>query len=397
MITRVSNKMRFNLLNNNIFDIQNKYGELMEKLSTQKQVNKPSDDPLGVGKILDYRTAKAQISNYKGNIQSSKSWLSATESNLSNINDILTKVKETALSQATATATASTRQIAADSLQPLIDQVRSLANSRFGNRYLFSGTKTDTEPFAATDSAARIGAPVAASGNTYAGMVSEAGAYTGVTNKTYVVKIVAGGALGSATCQASSDGGRTWGGVQTIPGGGTITTGDGISLTFTGGAFAANDVFSVNAYASGYYNGNGEDLFTDVGNDVTINYSITGEAAFTDQGQGTVDIFKVLNDLKTAMQNNDAHGIGNQLNPLDEAMDQINRYTAQCGTRTNSLDISSSALEEMDIRLTGLTSDIEDADVALLATEFQMKQLALQTTYKMAGELSSLSIIDFIQ
>lgn len=398
MITRVTDNMKFNLLNNSISDIQNQYSNVMEKLSTQKQVNRPSDDPLGMGKILDYRSAKAQISNYTGNIDNSKSWLSAAESNLSNVNDILTSIKTTAISQASSTATASTRQIAADSLQPLIDQIRSVANSKFGNSYLFSGTKTDTEPFSTTASAARIDASVAASGNTFDGTVTSGGAYTGTANKTYVVKIITGGTLAASTYQISTDGGKTWGTTQSdlsAP----VTVGDGVQLTFTAGTtdFAANDVFHVSAYAQGYYNGNGEELSSEVGNGATINYSISGEAVFTSQGKGTVDIFKVLNDLKTALQNNDATGISNQLSFLDDVRDQINRYVGQCGTRTNSLDASNSALQDMDIRLTGLTSNIEDADVAKLTTEYQMKQVALEATYKMASDLGSLSILNFLK
>jgi len=400
MITRVTDKMKYDLLNNSIYNTQSQYGEIMEKMASQKQVNKPSDDPLGMGKILDYRTVKAQISSYKANIDSSKSWLSATESNLTNVNDILTKVKELAVAQASATATASTRQIAADSLQPLIDQMRSLANSKFGNRYLFSGTRTDTEPFAATSSTARIDAAVSASGNTFDGTVTSGGTYTGAVNKTYTVKIITGGTLAASTYQISADGGKTWGATQPAGGlSGPVTVGDGIDLTLTAGTvdLAANDMFYVHAYAPGYYNGNGEELSSEVGMGVTSNYNVTGEAAFTDQGGGTVNLFKVLDDLKTALENNDADGVRNQLDSLDQASEQINRYTAQCGTRTNGLDASNTALEDMDLRITGLTSNIEDADMAALITEYQKKQLALQATYKMAGDMGSISILNFLR
>ncbi|HVO65636.1 MAG TPA: flagellar hook-associated protein FlgL [Syntrophales bacterium] len=399
MITRVSDNMKFDLLNNSMSGIQLQYNDLMEKLSTQKQVNRPSDDPLGMGKILDYRSALAQITNYKGNIDSSKSWLSSVESNLSHVSDILTSIKSTAISQASATASASTRQIAADSLQPLIDEIRSLANTKFGNRYFFSGTRTDTEPFSETASAvSRIDTPVAATGNTFDGTVTSGGAYTGTANKTYAVKIITGGTLAASTYQISADGGKTWGAVQTnlsAP----VTIGDGIQLTFTAGATnpVSNDIFYVHAYAPGYYNGNGEELSSEVSNGVTINYSITGEEVFTNQGKGTVDIFKVLDDLKTALVNNDANGITSQLDLLDQAGAQISRYVGQCGTRTNGLDASSSALDDMNTRLTSLKSNIEDADVAKLATEFQMKQLALEATYKMAGDLGSMSIIGFLK
>jgi flagellin-like hook-associated protein FlgL len=226
-------------------------------------------------------------------------------------------------------------------------------------------------------------------------------------NKTYVVKIVAvsgGPPPDTASYNVSEDGGKTWNfgtpppPLPAIPfTGGTVNVGDGVNLTFPSGTFAANDVFYVHAYAAGYYNGNGEELSSEVSNGVTSNYSITGEEAFTNQGKGTVDIFKVLDDLKTALQNNDASGITNQLDFLDKANAQISRYIGQCGTRTNGLDASSTALDDMNIRLTSLKSNIEDADVAKLATDFQMKQLALEATYKLAGDLGSMSIINFLK
>jgi len=398
MITRVSDNMKFDLLNNSMSNVEVQYNDIMEKLSTQKQVNRPSDDPLGMGKILDYRSALAQASNYQTNINSNKSWLSAAESNLTNVNDVLTSIKTTAISQASATASASTRQIAADSLQPLIDQIRSLANSKFGNSYLFAGTRTETEPFSATASAARIDLAVKAKGDAFDGTVTSGGVYTGLANKTYAVKIITGGTLAATTYQISADGGKTWGAIQSdlsAP----VTIGDGITLTYTAGTvnMAANDMFYVHAYAQGYYNGNGEELSNEVNNGVTSNYSITGEEAFTDQGKGTVPIFKVLDDLKTALQNNDVNGITSQLDLLDKASAQISRYTGQCGTRTNGLDASSTALDDMNTRLTSLKSNIEDADVAKLATDFQMKQLALEATYKLAGDLGTMTILNFLK
>ncbi|HVO65635.1 MAG TPA: flagellar hook-associated protein FlgK [Syntrophales bacterium] len=96
-------------------------------------------------------------------------------------------------------------------------------------------------------SLAGIYPPVAASGNTYAGTVTAGGSYTGTKHKTYEVQIVAPGALGVATYKVSSDGGNTWGSVQTMPANGNITLGEGINFTFTAGTFAANDTFSVNA------------------------------------------------------------------------------------------------------------------------------------------------------
>jgi flagellar hook-associated protein 3 FlgL len=399
MITRVTNQMMTDLLNNSMSTADTQYYNSIEEMSSGKQVNSPSDNPIGFGQILSYRSGLAQISNYQQNISSNNSWLSATESALTQVNDILTSVQTTAVSQASATATASTRQDAADSLQQQIEQIMSLANSQYENSYIFSGTSTDTAPFSATARSTAEYTVTPASENTYSGTVdTSGGTYTGTVNNTYVIKIVQGGTLGTATYEVSSDGGKTWGSAQTMPASGSIAIGDGINLTFPAGTFAANDVFAVNAYTTGYYNGNGEELSNEVNNGVTSNYSITGEEAFTNQqGNGTVDIFTVLNNLQTALQNNDTAGISSSLDSLTSAGDQITRYIAQCGTRENSLTAAGNVLTDMNTQLTTDDSNIEDADVATLETNIQQQQLALEAIYKTASDVEGMSILNFLQ
>ena len=158
----------------------------------RKKVNRPSDDPVGMGKILDYRVTKAGIAKYESNIESSESWLTITESKLTAMEDLVIQARGIALAQASATANAETRRIAAASIEPLMDELFSLANSKMGDRYLFSGSRTDVEPFPSASGAASVGTAEAASGNGFDGSVASGGTYTGTTNKTYVVKIVTG-------------------------------------------------------------------------------------------------------------------------------------------------------------------------------------------------------------
>ena len=317
---------------------------------------------------------------------------------MTQVNDILTNIQTTAVSQGSATATASTRLDAADSLQQQIEQIMSLANSQYDNRYIFSGTSTNTAPFSATARATAEYTVTPASGNTYGGTVdTSGGTYTGANN-TYIIKIVTPGTLGTATYEVSSDGGKTWGSSQTMPANGNITTiGNGINLTFPSGTFAANDRFTVNAYAAGYYNGNNGELSNEVNNGVKSNYNIAGQDAFTNQGDGTVDIFSMLTNLQTALQNNDTTGITNSLDDLTNAGEQITRYIAQCGTRENSLTAAGNVLTDMKTQLTTDDSNIENADMATLETNFQQQQLTLEAIYKTASEVEGMSILNFLQ
>jgi flagellar hook-associated protein 3 FlgL len=400
MAMRVSETMKFRTMTDNLFKVQNSYNELMEKMASQKTINRPSDDPLGMSRILTYRKSQASAKQYSENIDSSTAWITMTESKLTGANDLLVRAKEIALSQTTATASAETREIAAVEVQQIIEQMRTLANSQYGDRYLFSGTKVDEAPFSSSESAAAIGAAAAASGNTFDGTVTPgAGPYTGSVNKTYVAKIVGTGAFGVATYQVSSDGGETWSATNTVPAGGTITLGEGIDMTFTAGTadLTADDVFYVHATAAGYYNGNGKELSVEIGKNMNFDYSIPGESVFTDKGAGAVDIFKSLDDLKTALESNDPDGIGAQLGNLESGAEQVNKYVAKCGSRTNRLEIAGNNLADLDYTLTELISNTEDVDVSELITRFSMKEIVLKASYTMASSIGDLSIIDFIR
>ena len=119
-------------------------------IASQKRINKPSDDPIGTGKILDYRQTLASIEQYQTNIQGANTRLEVTESNLDLVDDLL-QLAEGIAETETDESTAS-RQQAAEEVKAIYDQVLDLANSELDGNYLFSGYKTQTAPFSRNDS-----------------------------------------------------------------------------------------------------------------------------------------------------------------------------------------------------------------------------------------------------
>ncbi|MFH1081241.1 MAG: flagellar hook-associated protein FlgL [Pseudomonadota bacterium] len=394
---RITDNIRFNTAISNLFSTQSQYNDLMEKIASQKKVNRASDDPVAATKIIDIRQGKAANEQYQKNMGSCESWISATESKLSSAYDLLVNAQEIAVGQATATATATTRQIAAQQVQSLIEEMTSLANAKTGNRYLFSGSQTSTQPFSAVENPATIDSPVAADGNVYTGTVSKGGAYTGLSNKTYVFKIVAGGNLSAATYQISSDGGKTWGAVKEDLDTGTIPLGDGIELTFEAGAFAENDVFSVRAYAPGYYLGDNENLSVAINRGTSLAYNISGAEAFTSAGSNGVDVFKTLNSLKDALNSNNVQGISGQLDNLKNAQNQVTLNQSRCGTKANHIEVVKSSLADFDKDLSDLLSAVQDADLEDLVTRLSMKEIALKASYAMASKIGNTTILDFLK
>jgi flagellar hook-associated protein 3 FlgL len=252
MISRVTENMKYSMILNNLSNLENQSADLMQKISTQKNINKPSDDPVGTNTILNYHSALSSIQQYQNNITDVNSWLNVADTNFSGIKDVLTQAVSIATSQSGTGASAGTMDSSESVLSNLIDQTLSLLNAKSGDSYIFGGSKTDVAPFSETPTGS-IGNVTATPVNNFVGTVTSGGTYTGTVNKTYVVKIIDGGTasdLSDAQYQVSADGGATWGTTQTDLSG-LVNLGDGITATFTPTVgthtLTANDSFEVNA------------------------------------------------------------------------------------------------------------------------------------------------------
>ena len=297
MVMRVSEGMKFNAITQNLAASQRAYTILMEKSASQKEINRPSDNPIGMSQVLGFRSSRASIAQYQKNIGSCTSWLTMTESQLSSANDLLVRAREIAIAQATATASDETRDAGAMEVQQIIEQMQSRANVQYNGRYIFAGTRTDQAPFDTSNT------------------------YTGTDAK----------------------------------------------------------------------------LSVQIGKDVNFEYSISGASVFTAHGDDSVDIFKTLTDLETALESNDATGISDQLDNLQSSADQVNQNIAECGSRMNRLEAAQNTLADLDLNLTEMISNTEDVDFTELITQLTMKETALQASYSMASRIGNLTILDFLR
>jgi flagellar hook-associated protein 3 FlgL len=114
-------------------------------IASQKRINRPSDDPIGIGKVLDYRQTLSSIEQYENNIQSGQKRLEITEITLDLVDELLQGVRAIAMTEAGGTT--ESRQLTAEQVKNMFDQVLDLANSKLNGDYMFSGYQTRTAPF----------------------------------------------------------------------------------------------------------------------------------------------------------------------------------------------------------------------------------------------------------
>jgi len=139
--------------------------KLQERISTGKNINRPSDDPAGARKILSLRSEDLRLDQYATNIQTATQSLDFNASVLQNTSDILQRITELTMQGVSDSTDQNGRKIIANEINQLLESVIQSANSKRLGRYAFGGTETTTMPFVATrDSSGEISA-VAYKGN----------------------------------------------------------------------------------------------------------------------------------------------------------------------------------------------------------------------------------------
>src|SRR3972149_1255540 len=123
---------------------------IQEKLSSGKQINRPSDDPSGTRKVLGLRAEELQVQQFLDNTETAKERITFTSNTLDSIQELFLKVKDLAIQAGNDTLGQSDRNIIANELDELLESVLQNANTDNNGRYIFSGTKTLTSAFTAT-------------------------------------------------------------------------------------------------------------------------------------------------------------------------------------------------------------------------------------------------------
>lgn len=145
---RITQTMLSNNMLRNLNSSYLKMGKLQEQLSSGSKLTKPSDDPVASVKGMGYRTTLAKNEQYTRNMNEVNSWLDTTDTTLSEVNKALQRVKDIVTQAANDTNTPEDREAMQKEVDQLRMQIRDLANTQQGGKYLFAGTATDQPLFA---------------------------------------------------------------------------------------------------------------------------------------------------------------------------------------------------------------------------------------------------------
>lgn len=141
---RVTQSMLSNNMLRNLSSSYNKMGKLQEQITTGKKVNRPSDDPVVVMKSLGYNMQVDRVAQFQKNLGEVNNWLDSSDDALDGVGQVLQRARELATNASnTGAMTEEDRDKIKVELEQLQNQIQDLANTKVGDKYIFSGKMTD--------------------------------------------------------------------------------------------------------------------------------------------------------------------------------------------------------------------------------------------------------------
>lgn len=342
-MTRVSESSSFHAINHAVGKTKSRLEDIQLKGSNLKRIQKPSDDPIGNTELLAVRSVDIDNQQYLRNISFGKAQLAFVENAIEELTDLVVKAKELAIGQASNFYDADIRKSVAKEINQIKKQIISIGNRRMGNKYVFGGHKTLTQPF------------------------DEQGNYFGDGKRTQI--------------EVSKD-------------------------FFVPVSLPGKDVFFSKEARNGLENPEPmqqqimQEEQPDT-NDIKINRNLASQFEPQEEAEQQImerggNIIKHINSLENALKTNTPEIVQTLLPILDQDMNNLIEIRTGIGSTINSIENAESNIEKTKLLNAEYKTKIEDADVAELFTDLTRQQNTLNATYKASSQLMNRSLLDFL-
>ncbi len=119
-----------------------------QKLSSGKELTRPSDDPTAVARAIQLRSAMEGAQQYRRTVNEAQGWADVTDSALETVSSALQRTRELVVKGGNDSLGADQRRAIAQEVRGLIETVKTAGNASYGGRYVFAGSLTGTAPYA---------------------------------------------------------------------------------------------------------------------------------------------------------------------------------------------------------------------------------------------------------
>lgn len=401
---RVSTNTIYETGTNLMLQNQSTLVKTQQQLSTGKRILTPSDDPIAAAQALNIAQAASLNKQFSVNRASASSSLGLEEDVLKELTSILQSVHSSTVHAGNSSLNDADKKMLATELRGKFDSLVGLANTTDENgQFLFSGYQANTKPFVKTG----LNVQYAGDQGQRMNQVGPARQLAVNDSGTDVFERIKNGNGVFSTAADSLNNGA-----GIIDKGSVITpaslTGANYEINFTVAAGVTTyDIVNVTTGAavssSNPYTSDSAISFDG------IQLSIKGDPEsgdkFTVSPSSNQSVFKTVSDLITALETpSSGQSGGTQLsNSLNTALQNINNslehvLTKQSaiGARMNEIDSLESVGDDQNIQFEKLLSNLQDADLSEVISNFQRQQLYLQAAQQSYVKISGLSLFNYI-
>jgi len=401
---RVTNRQFVNLMARSVNISSQRLLKAQERLATMKRINRPSDDPIGMNRVLDYRRRVASVEQYMHNIDTAKIRVEATVGNLEDVHELLRQARDIAASQASANDPTG-RITAVRQIAHIYDQVRDIANTRLGGSYLFAGHDTDTLPFPRDEVTAKEAASLEG-GEHFTIQSSETDYYVWYDVDNASSDPQTPGRTGIEVDISSGDtaeevAAATQAAINAVADFSAAAMGEAVVIRTAadGEAVDACDADTGFGFYNRLYNGDSGTIRAIVGEGIHMKINVHGNEVFTGSGVADgVDVFAVLKEVKTALESQDfdAPSLARAAEDLGKAVFQVETVVSEQSTAFKRLEQTQEYWNHMKQKFEDVLSKTEDADAAQVAVELQAQETAYETALTAASNALKRNLLDFL-
>ena len=363
---RITTVMLYNQLARSLNDNLTDLTEKNNWLATGKKISKPSDNVLGTIKAMDYKLSIDRNDQYQTNMVQANTFLDFNDKIMSQISDTLGSLKKLIYSGGLSPGTAEDRTYYAQQAESLRDYLLDLSNSKFNDRYIFSGFQSDQKAY-----------EYDSTNHWYAYQGDSGQLKLPIDNTMYQTINVVGSSADSSISTAFS---------YSLPAPETITLSDGSVVTYSA-------------------------ALVQPPNAATIQVQIThpdhpGDPAYEDSFTFS-NVMDMANLMSQAWQYQDVDGSAlsesksmNRIQalsiPLDKAEKQVLSVQAELGIRQVHLRDQGSRLKSGTLSLQNTLTQTEEADMNETAIEITKITTTLEALRMSASKILSQSLFDFL-
>ena len=148
---RTTNTMMFHSVQSRIARVEEMRAKFLAQISSGNRISIPSDDPVGISKVMNYSDEKVKISQFGRNMTEGSSWLTATDHAMNETVDVFMRANTLLLAAANDTLSEDNLKAQAGELEKMLESLVSLANSNNSGSSIFAGHQTRTSPYKLMD------------------------------------------------------------------------------------------------------------------------------------------------------------------------------------------------------------------------------------------------------